>query len=279
MHEGLLLRYRTDSGVDGLTGDEHPFLACSFWLVSAYAGAGRDDEAHALMERLVSLSNDVGLLAEEYDPVRERMVGNFPQAFSHLALIGAQPSRWAHEHSHLLENLELLHAETAALLATAARLDDASIARAEPVRGMDPRPRRHAPGPQRRRPVQPGALGDHRRAARRCTPPPRRATPTSPRAPGAAPPSRSPTWSPPPPGSPRSRPRWRGRRGRARWRCAAARSVRRSVTCRRCGCARSSSTTSTWTWATPSPTPTPASSSAPCAAPSPRWPRPRRLRR
>jgi GH15 family glucan-1,4-alpha-glucosidase len=89
MLEGLLLRYRTGSGVDGLDGDEHPFLACSFWLVSAYAGAGRHEEAHALMKRLVSLSNDVGLLAEEYDPVRNRMVGNFPQAFSHLALIGA----------------------------------------------------------------------------------------------------------------------------------------------------------------------------------------------
>ena len=89
MHEGLLLRYRTGSGVDGLTGDEHPFLACSFWLVSAYAGAGRDEEAHTLMKRLVSLSTDLGLMAEEYDPVRERMVGNFPQAFSHLALISA----------------------------------------------------------------------------------------------------------------------------------------------------------------------------------------------
>jgi GH15 family glucan-1,4-alpha-glucosidase len=89
MHEDLILRYRTSTGVDGLSGDEHPFLACSFWLVSAYAGAGRSDEAHALMKRLVSLSTDLGLMAEEYDPVRERMVGNFPQAFSHLALIGA----------------------------------------------------------------------------------------------------------------------------------------------------------------------------------------------
>ena len=89
LRHGLLLRYRTQSGVDGLAGDEHPFLACSFWLVSAYATANRLDEAHALMTRLLALRNDVGLLAEEYDPIRERMAGNFPQAFSHLALVGA----------------------------------------------------------------------------------------------------------------------------------------------------------------------------------------------
>jgi GH15 family glucan-1,4-alpha-glucosidase len=89
LHEGLVLRYRTESGVDGLSGDEHPFLACSFWLVAAYALAGRIDDAHTLLDRLVELRNDVGLLSEEYDPVRERMVGNFPQAFSHLALVQA----------------------------------------------------------------------------------------------------------------------------------------------------------------------------------------------
>ncbi len=89
MRDGLVLRYRTDSGVDGLSGTEHPFLACSFWLVSAYAVAGRTEDAHRLFDRLVGLCNDVGLLSEEYDVGRGRMVGNFPQAFSHLTLVQA----------------------------------------------------------------------------------------------------------------------------------------------------------------------------------------------
>jgi GH15 family glucan-1,4-alpha-glucosidase len=86
---GLLLRYRSETGIDGVAGGEHPFLACSFWLVSAYAHAGRIEDARTLMERLLSLCNDVGLLSEEYDVGGARMAGNFPQAFSHLALVGA----------------------------------------------------------------------------------------------------------------------------------------------------------------------------------------------
>ena len=89
MRDGFLLRYRTETGVDGLSGAEHPFLACSWWLVSAYAASGQVDKATELMERLVALFNDVGLISEEYDPVGKRMVGNYPQAFSHLAFIGA----------------------------------------------------------------------------------------------------------------------------------------------------------------------------------------------
>jgi hypothetical protein len=85
----VLLRYRTETGVDGLDGTEHPYLACSFWMVTAYALAGRHDDAHALMRRLLELPNDVGLLSEEYDPVHQHFVGNFPQAFSHLTLVGA----------------------------------------------------------------------------------------------------------------------------------------------------------------------------------------------
>jgi GH15 family glucan-1,4-alpha-glucosidase len=85
--DGFVARYSTAETDDGLSGDEGQFLACSFWLVSALAMNGRVEEAHTLFERLVGLSNDLGLLAEEYDVARRRQVGNFPQAFSHLTLI------------------------------------------------------------------------------------------------------------------------------------------------------------------------------------------------
>jgi GH15 family glucan-1,4-alpha-glucosidase len=87
--DGFVSRYSTADTDDGLSGDEGQFLACSFWLVSALALNGRVEEARALFERLIGLANDLGLLAEEYDVRRQRQVGNFPQAFSHLTLIGA----------------------------------------------------------------------------------------------------------------------------------------------------------------------------------------------
>jgi GH15 family glucan-1,4-alpha-glucosidase len=87
--DGFVSRYSTADTDDGLPGDEGQFLACSFWLVSALALNGRVEEARALFERLLGLTNDLGLLAEEYDVKRQRQVGNFPQAFSHLTLIGA----------------------------------------------------------------------------------------------------------------------------------------------------------------------------------------------
>ena len=85
--DGLVLRYRTDESDDGLSGREGSFLICSFWLVNALWGIGRKSEAEQLFERLLALRNDVGLLSEEYDTRAERLVGNFPQAFTHLALV------------------------------------------------------------------------------------------------------------------------------------------------------------------------------------------------
>jgi GH15 family glucan-1,4-alpha-glucosidase len=85
--DGLVLRYSTETGVDGLEGHEATFLICSFWLADNYAMAGRLEEAEALFERLISLKSPLGLLAEEYHPGLHRQLGNFPQAFSHIGLI------------------------------------------------------------------------------------------------------------------------------------------------------------------------------------------------
>lgn len=87
MREGLVRRYDTRYGYDGLPGDESPFLACSFWLADVYALQGRIEEAEALFEKLLGLRSELGLLAEEYDPVAQRHIGNFPQGFSHLTLV------------------------------------------------------------------------------------------------------------------------------------------------------------------------------------------------
>jgi GH15 family glucan-1,4-alpha-glucosidase len=108
LQDGFVLRYRTHhKGVDGLPAGEGVFLPCSFWLVDCYELMGRRDEAHALFNRLCSLANDVGLLAEEYDPAAQRLLGNFPQAFTHLALVNSAfnvlphlPSPMARRHAH-----------------------------------------------------------------------------------------------------------------------------------------------------------------------------------
>jgi GH15 family glucan-1,4-alpha-glucosidase len=89
MPDGLVLRYDTSKSDDGLPPGEGVFLACSFWMVSSLKAIGRMEDARALFERLLTLCNDLGFLAEEYDLKRKRMVGNFPQAFSHIALVNA----------------------------------------------------------------------------------------------------------------------------------------------------------------------------------------------
>jgi GH15 family glucan-1,4-alpha-glucosidase len=86
---GFLLRYDSKTTADGLPGGEGVFLLCTFWLVDVYEMQGRDDEARALFERLLSIRNDLGLLSEEYDPRTKRMLGNFPQAFSHIGLLNS----------------------------------------------------------------------------------------------------------------------------------------------------------------------------------------------
>jgi len=113
--DGLVHRYRTECTDDGLPGGEHPFLACSFWLADAVARSGDVAESGRLLDRLTGLVNDVGLLSEEYDVAGARMVGNFPQALSHLALVRAVYShdratrRAAHEARPTPEDQEAAH--------------------------------------------------------------------------------------------------------------------------------------------------------------------------
>ena len=90
MEDGLLRRYAADrrlEKVDGLPAGEGIFLPCTFWLADNYALQGREDEARAIFTRLLGLRNDLGLLSEEYDPETRRLLGNFPQAFTHVSLV------------------------------------------------------------------------------------------------------------------------------------------------------------------------------------------------
>jgi GH15 family glucan-1,4-alpha-glucosidase len=86
---GLVYRYRTEGGVDGLAGEEGTFLLCTFWLAQALAMADQVERARAVFERAARYANDLGLLAEEVDPVSGELLGNFPQAFSHIGLVNA----------------------------------------------------------------------------------------------------------------------------------------------------------------------------------------------
>jgi GH15 family glucan-1,4-alpha-glucosidase len=108
MSTGLVQRYDTSNVNDGLPSGEGVFLACSFWMVSALKAIGREKDARALFARLLAMGNDLGLFSEEYDVDGRRLVGNFPQAFSHIALVtaafdlmkGAGVRSRAHRNSH-----------------------------------------------------------------------------------------------------------------------------------------------------------------------------------
>jgi GH15 family glucan-1,4-alpha-glucosidase len=88
MFDGFVMRYDPSTQIDGLPGGEGAFLPCTCWLADCLALQDQLDDARQLFERVLAVRNDVGLLSEEYDPVRRRMVGNFPQAFSHVSVIG-----------------------------------------------------------------------------------------------------------------------------------------------------------------------------------------------
>ena len=94
MADGFVLRYRTQSDVDGLPPGEGAFLPCTFWLADNLAAMGRRGDAEKIFERLAGLANDVGLISEEYDPANGRLLGNFPQAFTHVALVNTAFNLW-----------------------------------------------------------------------------------------------------------------------------------------------------------------------------------------
>jgi GH15 family glucan-1,4-alpha-glucosidase len=98
--DGFVDRYRRkeSTAIDGLPSGEGVFLPCSFWLVDVLLMQERDDEARALFEQLVGVSNDLGLLSEEYDPVEKRLLGNFPQAFTHVGLVNSAYNLSHHDH-------------------------------------------------------------------------------------------------------------------------------------------------------------------------------------
>ena len=87
MVDGFVMRYLNRSDVDGLPGTEGAFLPCTLWLVNCLAAMGRSDEAREIFARVTTLLNDVGLISEEYDTIRGRLVGNFPQAFTHVGIV------------------------------------------------------------------------------------------------------------------------------------------------------------------------------------------------
>ena len=105
LRDGFVVRYDTKEVDDGLPRGEGAFLPCSFWLADCYAMLGEHQKARELFDRLTGLCNDVGLLSEEYDPAAKRLIGNFPQAFSHIALVNtalncSSPAACKQRHKH-----------------------------------------------------------------------------------------------------------------------------------------------------------------------------------